>query len=245
MSPGSSIRTKIADAGLRFGRFVRQDTGLVAAVLLIVASLWAFIEIVDEVQENEQEEIDVWVASALRSGDSAAPIGPDWLVLGMLDATALGGAMVLTIVILLTAGFLAILRQYRSMWLIIIASGLGLAISTLLKSVFGRERPDESLHLAEVSSASFPSGHSMLSAVVYLTLGVVLATARPRKRERFYIIVAAFFLTGLVGISRVYIGVHYVTDVLAGWAVGLCWAMLCLLVARWLQRRGSVPSGND
>jgi undecaprenyl-diphosphatase len=174
----------------------------------------------------------------LRAGaDQRRPIGPDWLITAAIDATALGSAAVLIIIIALTAGFLAMQRQYRSMWLIIIASALGQLLSSALKTLFNRDRPDESLHLVEVSTASFPSGHAMLSAVVYLTLGVVLATTRQRKREKTYIMLAALLLTGIVGITRVYIGVHYVTDVLAGWAVGLCWAMLCLLVALRLQHR--------
>jgi undecaprenyl-diphosphatase len=233
-------------AGLH--RVLKQETVVIAAVLLIVGGLWTFIEIVDEIEGGETEEVDVWVAGLLRSGeDPRVPIGPDWLITATLDATALGSAAVLTIIVVLVAGFLAMQRSFRSMGFVIIASLLGAGLSMTLKNVFGRQRPDETLHLVEVSSASFPSGHAMLSAVVYLTLGVVLAGTRSRRREKLYIMLAAFLLTGIVGLSRVYLGVHYATDVLGGWSIGLCWAMLCLLAAHYLNRqhRRSGPRGQS
>jgi undecaprenyl-diphosphatase len=219
-------------------RFIRDETAVVAALLLIVGGVWTFIEIVDEIEGGETEEVDVWVANLLRSSDDASkPIGPDWLITAALDATALGSATVLLIIVALVAGFLAMQREYRSMWLVIIGAALGQALSSALKSLFGRQRPDETLHLVEVSTASFPSGHAMLSAVVCLMLGVVLASTRQRRREKVYIMIAALVLTGIVGLSRVYLGVHYATDVLGGWSVGLCWSMVCLLAARYLQSR--------
>ena len=82
----------------------------------------------------------------------------------------------------------------------------------------------------------------MMSAVVYLTLGTLLAGVFPRRRQKLYILTAALSLTGLVGVSRVFMGVHYPTDVLAGWTAGLVWTTLCWLIVRWLQQRGSIGS---
>ena len=76
----------------------------------------------------------------------------------------------------------------------------------------------------------------MMSAVVYLTLGALLARSQPRKRLKAYFLLVAAFLTLIVGVSRVYLGVHWPTDVLAGWTAGAVWAILCWLAARRLQR---------
>lgn len=237
MRRSSAARNRLAAVIGWVRQCVRQETAVVAAILLIVGSLWTFVEIVDEIEDG-RDEVDVWVADRFRSSDDPRrPIGPRWLVTAVVDATALGSPTVLTLIVLLVAGFLAMQRQYRNMLLILIASGLGTVLVNVLKAFFGRDRPDTALHLFEVSPGSFPSGHAMLSAIVYLTLGVVLATTRPRKREKTYIILSAVLLTGIVGVSRVYLGVHHVTDVLGGWAVGLCWAMVCLLIARYIQSR--------
>jgi undecaprenyl-diphosphatase len=224
--------------------FIAHERILVAAVLLLVASAWVFIEVLDEIiEDDEAEEIDVWVMETLHRGpDQTVPIGPDWLVSAALDLTALGGPAVLTLMVALVAGYLALRRDFRNMWLVLIASVLGVTLNTLLKAVIGRERPPEAIRLAHETTASFPSGHSALSAIIYLTLGAILAASRTRRRERTYIIATALLLTGIVGVTRVYIGVHYPTDVLAGWSAGLCWTLVCLIVAHKLQRPRPAPA---
>jgi undecaprenyl-diphosphatase len=116
----------------------------------------------------------------------------------------------------------------------------GVLISQTMKWAFARPRPDLVPHGAEVFTASFPSGHSMMSAVVYLTLGALLARTQADPAVKTYVLVMAVVLTVLVGASRVYLGVHWPTDVLAGWALGGVWALICLLVMLWLQSRGQV-----
>jgi undecaprenyl-diphosphatase len=120
------------------------------------------------------------------------------------------------------------------------ATSSGFALSVALKALFRRPRPEVVPHLMRAYSSSFPSGHSMISAVVYLTLGVLLAQLVHRRLLKFYFLMLAVLLTVLVGVSRVYLGVHYPTDVLAGWTAGLVWAVLGWLVQRALQRRGQV-----
>ena len=138
------------------------------------------------------------------------------------------------------AGFLWLRRMFGAMWLIVVATLGGLVVSTLLKSAFARPRPSVVPHLSMVYTSSFPSGHSMLSATVFLTLGALLGRFVKPFRLKAYFLIIALVLTLLVGVSRVYMGVHYPTDVLAGWAAGLAWALICWLVARHLQKRGAL-----
>ena len=131
------------------------------------------------------------------------------------------------------------------MFFVLIATGGGLVISSVLKDIIARDRPSIVPHLSYVSTSSFPSGHSMLAAVAYLTLGSLLARLVVERRVKIYILVVALLITGLVGVSRVYMGVHYPTDVLAGWSAGLAWASICWLVARALQHRGTVEKAQE
>lgn len=206
--------------------------------LVLVGSTWSFIEIADEVLEGDTQAFDKWAVRAMRqANDSTVPIGPGWLQEMGRDATALGGVGALTLFTAIVAGYLWIDGRTRMMLFLMATSVSGVIVSSALKHLFSRPRPHIVPHLSIVSSSSFPSGHSMMSAVVYLTLGSLLAAAIPRKALKAYVMAIAILLTILVGVSRVYLGVHYPTDVLAGWMAGLVWALLCWLTARWLQKR--------
>jgi len=219
---------------------------VLVAVLLIVGGTWGFIELADEVREGDTQRFDDWAVRAMRRADDPSrPIGPHWLPEVGRDLTALGGVAVLSLTTAFVAGYLLIVRKYHAMWLVLAATLGGLLISTLLKQLIDRARPDLVPHLSNVYTSSFPSGHSMLSAVVYLTLGALLTRLASERRVKLYFLAAALLLTFLVGVSRVYMGVHYPTDVLAGWTAGLVWALLCWLVARYLQRRGAVEKDAD
>jgi undecaprenyl-diphosphatase len=219
----------------------RHNAGVLMALLVIILAVWAFVALAYKVVAGETLSFDEWCLRALRrADDSAKPIGPDWLAEVARDVTALGGVTVLTMLTLAVAGFMRLQKMYGAMWLVIVSALGGLATSTLLKSLFERPRPSLVAHLDSVYTSSFPSGHSMLSATVYLTLGVLLGRFVQQRVLKAYFLIVALLLTFLVGVSRVYLGVHYPTDVLAGWAVGLTWALVCWLVARYLQRQGAV-----
>lgn len=219
---------------------------VLVACLIVVAGPLAFIQLTDEVKEGATQRFDDWAVRALRRPDAPEiPIGPTWLHEVGRDLTALGGVMVLTLVTFAVAGYLLIIRKYHAMWLVLITTFGGLAISSILKHLIARDRPALVPHLSQVYTSSFPSGHSMLSAVVYLTLGSLLARLAPNFAVKLYFLAIALMLTFLVGMSRIYMGVHYPTDVLAGWTAGLVWACLCWLAARWLQRRGAVEKDVD
>jgi undecaprenyl-diphosphatase len=154
--------------------------------------------------------------------------------------------VILTLLTLLVMGYLVLCQRRRLALVVLVASLGSLGANTLLKDSYERDRPDLVPHGAEVYTASFPSGHSMVAAATYLTLGALLARAEKRRRLKAYYLVAALTITLLVGVSRVYLGVHWPTDVLAGWTAGAGWALACWLLAGWLQRRGQVePESNN
>ena len=212
---------------------------LLLAVALSAFALWAFIEIAEEMVEGESQAYDTWILMALRNPvNPALPLGPTWLHEVMRDITALGSTSVLSIVTVATIGFLGLSESWRSALLVLVSIVGGVLLSFLLKVGFDRPRPDLMLHSVPVYTASFPSGHAMMSAVVYLTLGALLAATQRDDRLKIYILGLALTLTLLVGGSRVYLGVHWPTDVLAGWALGASWAIACWLVWTWLRARG-------
>src|SRR6185295_17835122 len=211
------------------------------AMLILMLAILAFVTIADYVSNGATQRFDEWTLRALRrSDDPSKPIGPVWIAEASRDLTALGGLAVLTLLTLAISGYLWLRGMYGAMTLVIGATFGGLIAATLLKSMFDRPRPSAVPHLAAVYTSSFPSGHSTLSATVFLTLGTLLGKFAKERRLKAYFLLVALLLTFLVGASRVYLGVHYPTDVLAGWAAGLAWAVLCWLVARFLQRHGAV-----
>jgi undecaprenyl-diphosphatase len=219
------------------------------AVLLglagIASGVWLFGLVAGEVMDGDTGSMDRRLLLAMRRPSDLSPIGPPAMQDAARDVTALGGASVLTLVTLITAGFLLLDRRRHMAWFVCASVGSGLLVSTILKDLFHRPRPDLVPHEAYVSTASFPSGHSMLSAVAYLTLGALLARSQTQKRLKVYFLLVAVILTLLVGVSRVYLGVHWPTDVLAGWIAGVCWAIICWLTARWLQHRRIIePEAN-
>jgi undecaprenyl-diphosphatase len=158
----------------------------------------------------------------------------------MKDLTSLGGFTVLTLMTVAAIVYLLVGGKRRAALLLAAAVGGGALLSSGLKMLFLRPRPELVPHVVDVASASFPSGHALLAATTYLTLGALLARVQPQWRLKVYLFSVATALALAIGASRVYLGVHYPSDVLAGWAVGAAWAMSCWAVAAWLQRRGQV-----
>ncbi|MEO6368948.1 MAG: phosphatase PAP2 family protein [Steroidobacteraceae bacterium] len=180
--------------------------------------------------------IDREILLALRThGDLTDPIGPDWLQRAAMDITSLGSHTVLILLVTIVAGFLLINGRRAAGLLTVLASGGAMVLSSCLKALFHRARPDVVERLVSVFSPSFPSGHALLSAAIYLTLGALLAREFPRTPLRRYFLSIAVALTLLIGLSRVYLGVHWPSDVLAGWCIGALWAWGCWRVAKRLQ----------
>lgn len=214
---------------------------MLGALLVVVVAVWMFVELADEVVEGDADRFDTWVVESLRQPDDPSrTVGPELLAEVALEITALGSNAVLTLATVAVVGYLWLRRKFHAMWLVIGAVVGGVVVSTLLKLGFSRPRPDVVPHLTPIRTSSFPSGHSMLAAVVWITLGALLASLEESRRVKAYVLGVALTITVLVGLTRVFLGVHYPTDVLAGWTAGLTWAILCWLTARWLQRRGAV-----
>lgn len=202
---------------------------------------FGFVEVADETMEGETQHVDEAILLALRDPNNhALAIGPSWMEPVMHDISALGGVAIVSLMLLAVSGLLLLERKYRMMVFMASATIGGTVGMLLLKSFFQRPRPDVVPHLTDITQTSFPSGHSMVSAVVYLTLAVLLAKSTTSRKLKAYFLFLGITTTVLVGFSRVYLGVHYPTDVLAGWCAGAAWASVCYLIAEWLQRRGNV-----
>jgi undecaprenyl-diphosphatase len=213
---------------------------LLALLAAIAACAWVFVSIADEVTEGETHAIDERLLLALRSPlDPSDPLGPGWLEELMRDVTAFGSVGILAAITAAATGYLLLLGKRGSALLVVVSVAGGQLASSLFKRGFDRPRPDLVPHEALTYTASFPSGHSMMSAVTYLTLAALLARVQPTRALRIYVLGLAIAITVAVGISRVYLGVHWPSDVLAGWTAGAGWALACWLVAGWIEGSGS------
>lgn len=233
-----------------FGRLFRwigqHDRTVLFSLLLTTLAVWTFVALADRVSDQRAMRFDEWMLQALRRPeDPAIPIGPRSMMEAARDISALGGMTVLTILTLGVTGFLGLRRMYGAMWLVLGSTLGGMVAVTILKNVFDRPRPSLVPHLSLVFTSSFPSGHSMLSATVFLTLGALLSQFVHERVLKAYFLTSAVLLTLLVGASRVYLGVHYPSDVLAGWSAGLAWALICDLLAKYLQSRGAVEKDAE
>lgn len=207
-------------------RLARIEIGPLLGLLLPALLVYATIEMMDEVAEGEADAIDRSLLASLRApGAPHEPLGPEWLVIAMKDVTSLGSTTVLTIITFVALGFLLSSRRFALAGVLGASVTLGTIFNSLLKTIFERARPEFVAEGVPIDSFSFPSGHAMLSAIVYLSLGALLARSEQRKPYKAYILGVAIALTLLIGSSRIYLGVHYPTDVLAGWCIGALWAM--------------------
>jgi undecaprenyl-diphosphatase len=219
--------------GRRWAQLDRRELMWLFVGLGLCVLLFGFVSLAGEVTGGETQSFDTKILQALRDpADPSRPIGPVWIEEPLLDLTAIGGSTVLGLVVVVVAGFLVLQTRYRTAIVVVITWCSGELLNAVMKHVFNRPRPSIVPHLRVVYTTSFPSGHAMESAIVYLTLAAILMRASQSRVTKIYILGIAVLLTALVGVSRVYLGVHYPTDVLGGWIVGFMWASICWLAAR-------------
>jgi undecaprenyl-diphosphatase len=216
------------------------ELDVILAIFVVATATFAFLKLISEIREGETHAVDQAILLALRDpADLSNPIGPKWLETMFRDLTSLGSPAVLALVTIAAVSYLWIDRKRGPAVFAVVAIAGGAILESLLKLGFARPRPELVSHLVDVNSFSFPSGHATMATIAYLTLGVLLARVQRRGPMKLYIIAVAICLAFLVGFTRVYLGVHWPTDVLAGWCVGAAWALGCWLVATWLQRYGA------
>ena len=201
--------------------------GLVVALLAL-----AFGAVAGWALEGDSQALDQRVLEAARSLRGAHP----WLGEVMRDLSGLGSTVVLTIAVTITVLYLVLVRRRTTALLVAVSASGGAVMVAALKAAFGRARPGVEFAELVVAGLSFPSGHASMSAAVFLTLGALVANTRARWRERLYVFAAAALLAALVGLSRIALGVHWTTDVLAGWAFGSAWAIAWVLLERRMLR---------
>lgn len=152
------------------------------------------------------------------------------------DVTALGSHAVLDYLGLAAVLYLLAVRRYALGAVTFCAMAGGIALNSALKGLFDRPRPPFAA-VVPVFTRSFPSGHAMLSMIAFLTVASLLARAVPDRGTRIFVFGQAIFLSIMVGLSRVWLGVHYPSDVLAGWAIGAAWALIWIALADAVEAR--------
>jgi membrane-associated phospholipid phosphatase len=230
-----------ADAPGQLPEAVRHPPWLLGALAAIALAALVVVLAGWTIARGHVFAFDRAILLAMREGGNAAPIGPPRLARAMVDITALGSGTVLMLAVVLTLGFLALHRLWLTASLVLAATLSGSIAVGLAKYVVARPRPAVIDHLVHVSSASFPSGHSANSAIVYLTLATLLVQVVRGRAQRNFILIAAALLVIAIGCSRVYLGVHWPSDVIAGWSFGALWALGWWALGAWIRLRRSQP----
>jgi len=230
----------------RFRLYGAGNFEIAPLFLLFAAAALIFIagKIASELMEGDLGGFDRAILMSMRvAGEPSKALGPLWLQVAARDVTSLGSPAVLTLITIASLGFLAMQRNWNSAIFLLVSVAGGTVISDTIKMLMKRPRPDFVADVAQMQTFSFPSGHAFLSAVTFLTLGVLLARSQQSSGLKIYVMTAAILLALLVGLSRLYLGVHWPTDVLAGWCLGAAWAIVCWSVAALIEGRSDEAGG--
>lgn len=220
-------------------RFLRRfETKVLLAFLLAALALYNFFEIGGDMIEGDTVDFDRRVMLAMRNpADLSDPIGSLSVEEAVRDITALGGFTLVTLATVVGLTLFLFHRKWLHAGVLIGTVLLALASSEGMKLLYGRPRPDLVPHGVHVYSGSFPSGHSTLAAATFLTLAALISSLEPKRRTKAVVYGLALAILAAVGLSRVYLGVHYPSDVLAGWCLGATWALGAWMTLRILLNR--------
>lgn len=209
---------------------------LLLAGLAVLLAVFGVVELTDDVLEGDTQALDETILQWFRHADGT-PIGPHWLPMVAQDLTALGSHSVLTLIGVLAFGLCLMARRFDVLAMLAF-SGIGATVINFsLKALFARPRPSIIEPLVDVHTYSYPSGHALMSFAVFLSFAAVTAELAAGFRTRAYLVCGGLLIAGIVGLTRVYLGVHYPSDVLGGWAIGGAWALLCWIVAVLVNER--------
>jgi undecaprenyl-diphosphatase len=201
---------------------------------LLILSLIIFALLAYSVSQAWLYDIDTLLIQTLQTTlsfpETERSSNPFWFNIAMQDMTRLGSIAVIVLICSVVTCFLLIRRQVREAIFLLSGSIGGFIGAFILKSLFSRPRPNQDMALTEVYTSSFPSAHAMMAITAFGAMGYLLAQACTGKKEKTYILITAFLVIFIVGFSRVYLGVHYPSDILAGWAAGLSWLTLCSFI---------------
>ncbi|MER9581159.1 phosphatase PAP2 family protein [Mesorhizobium sp. M0276] len=217
-----------------------SNAGFLAVVAICAVSLLTFAFLVAEMRLDQIAEVDKRLLLSLRSpSDLSNPLGPVWFEEMVRDFTALGSTGVLVFVTAAGIGYMSVQGMVKGSLYLLFVAATGRALDLLLKFLVARPRPNLVSHMVSESTTSFPSSHAMMSAIIYLSIAVIVfSDTNANRLAKMYLFVVATILTGVIGASRVYLGVHWPSDVLAGWAAGAFWVTVCWILK--ILVRGSV-----
>lgn len=235
-----TVKDRLAEwiaRGFKAGNSHRLPVFLMGVVTL---GVFAFISIADEMAEGEIRNLDETLFLALRvTGDPSTLLGPGWLQETAVEVTAVGGFPLIIFTVAAVAGFFVVTKRYGAALFAVLSVGSGALLSLTLKQYYARPRPDLVDPLDAVHTSSFPSGHALVTTVAYLTLAALVISFLEDRRARAYVLSVAVFVAVMVGVSRVYLGVHWPSDVAAGWALGAAWASFSWLIMHMLKLRNA------
>lgn len=237
--PGAIVVAKSRSMSLPKVRrlFAHVEARLLALWIGLVAAVWAFLALASELREGELTSFDTWVLLAFRHPNNPhQAVGPIWLTDGMRDITSLGSVTVLFLITAIAALILYIHDKKRHAAVLGAAIILSQLSDTLLKNFYGRVRPAFAVYGTPPVSLSFPSGHSTTATTAYFVLAMIAATLEVRTAVKVIFFAIAALLALSIGFSRVFLGVHWPSDVMAGWCVGGFWALAASLVLSELNK---------
>jgi len=214
------------------GALKNADIRLLFELAIIGALIVTFLKIAHEVNEGT-ESFDHAILLGLRDAPDDPRGGPG-IEAAVMHLSGLGSGAVTTLVAVIAVAFLCLAGRWRYAGVVVACAVGTLLLMLMLKGIYDRPRPTIVTAIDPPGDESFPSGHSMISSALYPTLAVLIARALPTRRLRVFTVACGVFMAGMIGISRLYLGVHYPTDVLAGWTIGCTLALVCAVVARKL-----------